>query len=260
MIFFHTLCTKLGIKDSEKNLVMKYCSCMHRYIQEEMEFLDISSLGTTYRYGDKIEQKFKQKKRDFGSANQKRGKGAPKPQNKGQSQGGAAQDNPQKPQAKNNTVKAKKDMGKWCEFHKSSTHNTSECRAKQSLVAELKASESNACFDSKPKPERGNDTGEHIIDADPNATVATTKVQKEEMEDPKEGERLFHSQMWVKGYPLQFIVDSGIQKNLISEEVVKRLGLPTTTHPQPYTIGWLHQGWELHVNQQCCLPYSIKPA
>jgi hypothetical protein len=46
------------------------------------------------------------------------------------------------------------------------------------------------------------------------------------------GEHLFHSQMWVKGSPLQFIVDSGSQKNLISVEVVKRLGLlnHTTLH------------------------------
>jgi hypothetical protein len=66
---FHTLRTKLGIKYLEKNLVLKYLSCMHRYIQEEMEFLDISSLGVAYRYAAKIEQKFKQKKRDFRSAN-----------------------------------------------------------------------------------------------------------------------------------------------------------------------------------------------
>jgi hypothetical protein len=52
---FHTLCTKLGIKDSEKHLVLKYRSCLHRYIQEEMEFLDISSLGVAYRYAAKIE-------------------------------------------------------------------------------------------------------------------------------------------------------------------------------------------------------------
>ena len=61
--------TKLGIKDSKKHLVLKYQSCLHIYIQEEMEFLDISLLGTTYQYAAKIEQKFKQKKRDFGSAN-----------------------------------------------------------------------------------------------------------------------------------------------------------------------------------------------
>ena len=76
---FHTMCKKLDIKDSDKHLVLKYHSCLHRYIQEEMEFLDISSLGTTYRYAAKIEQKFKQKKRDFGSVNQRKAKGSPKP-------------------------------------------------------------------------------------------------------------------------------------------------------------------------------------
>jgi hypothetical protein len=75
---FHILRTNLGIKYSEKHLVLKYHSCLNRYILEEMDFLDISSLGTTYRYAAKIEKKFKQKKSDFGSANQKQAKGAPK--------------------------------------------------------------------------------------------------------------------------------------------------------------------------------------
>jgi hypothetical protein len=78
-------------------------------------------------------------------------------------------------------------------------------------------------------------------------------------EEPEEGECLFHSQMWVKGASLHFIVDSGSQKNLISTEVVKRLDLTMTPHLHPYTIGWLRQGRYLYVNQQCRLPYDIKP-
>jgi hypothetical protein len=54
--------TKLGIKDSKKHLVLKYRGCLHRYIQTEMEFPDITSLGTAYRYGVKIEQKFNKKR------------------------------------------------------------------------------------------------------------------------------------------------------------------------------------------------------
>jgi hypothetical protein len=30
-------------------------------------------------------------------------------------------------------------------------------------------------------------------------------------------------------------------------------------HPQPYTIGWLRQGSDLRINQQCRLSYDIKP-
>ena len=31
------------------------------------------------------------------------------------------------------------------------------------------------------------------------------------------------------------------------------------SHPQPYTIEWLHQGSDLRVSQQCQLLYVIKP-
>ena len=120
---------------------------------------------------------------------------------------------------------------------------------KQSLVAEIKASESYAYSDTELEPKKGNDRGKNIINAEPNATVSTTKIQKEEPKDSEEEDRLFHSHMWVKGSPLQFIINSGSQKNLISAEVVKRFGFPTTVEPHPYTIGWLHQERDLRVRQ-----------
>jgi hypothetical protein len=122
-------------------------------------------------------------------------------------------------------------------------------------VAEVKASKLDADYNSELELERGR----RIIDAEPSANIATTKLQPGEPDEPEEGECLFHSHMWVKGTPLHFIVDSGIQKNLISEKFIKWLALPTMPHPQPYTIGWLCQGSNLCVSQQCRLSYGIKP-
>jgi hypothetical protein len=198
-----------------------------------MDFLDISSLGAAYRYVVKIEQKFKhQNKWEFGSANPQQPKYDKDGPNK------QSPENQSKPQEKKGHGKTKKDTRKWCDFHKIPWHNTDECRSKQSLVAEIKDKEMNP--DSESDSE--NTGKRQIIDADPTAIVATATIQPEEPTDPEEGEHLFHSQMWVKGTPLHFIVDSGSHKNLISAEVVKQLGLSTTPHPQPYNIGWLHQG------------------
>jgi hypothetical protein len=60
-------------------------------------------------------------------------------------------------------------------------------------VAETRDSESDAYSDAESEPEKGNDRGKQIIDAEPNATVSTTKIQNEEPKDPEEEERLFHS-------------------------------------------------------------------
>jgi hypothetical protein len=106
----------------------------------------------------KIEQKLKQKTGQFGLGNpsqQKPRKGGPNPPNKGYRKDGQYQDNQSKPQAKKDTRKTNKDTGKWCDFHESPWHNTTDYRSKQLLVAEVKASESDADYDSEPEPKRG---------------------------------------------------------------------------------------------------------
>jgi hypothetical protein len=103
----------------------------------------------------------------------------------------------------------KNDIGKWCDFHKIPWHNTDECRSKQSLVAEVKEKEKNP--DSKSN--LGNMENRQIIDGYPISNVATIQIQTKELVDPKEGECLFYSQMWVKGTPLHFIVDNDSQEH-----------------------------------------------
>jgi hypothetical protein len=62
------------------------------------------------------------------------------------------------------------------------------------VVAELKASLSDASSESESDLDKGNDRGKQIIDTEPNATiVATMKILKKEPEYPEEVECLFHS-------------------------------------------------------------------
>jgi hypothetical protein len=56
---FHTLHTKLGIKESKRHLVLKHGGSLHRYIQTKIDFMDIQSLGVAYRYVVKIKKTFK---------------------------------------------------------------------------------------------------------------------------------------------------------------------------------------------------------
>ena len=83
----------------------------------------------------------------------------------------------------------KKDTGKWCEYHKIPWHKTDECLSMQFFVAKLKASESetNYYFDSNPEG------GKRIINVETSATITTTKFWPSELEEPEEGEHMFHS-------------------------------------------------------------------
>jgi len=56
-------------------------------------------------------------------------------------------------------------------------------------VAEVKAFELEVDYDSESNPKGGK----HIIDVEPSATITTTRVQPSELEEPEEGEFLFHS-------------------------------------------------------------------
>jgi hypothetical protein len=49
------------------------------------------------------------------------------------------------------------------------------------------------------------------------------------------------------------ISQSQQQVNLISETIVKKLGLTTKPHKKAYPLGWIHNDNQLQVNRQCVL-------
>lgn len=53
------------------------------------------------------------------------------------------------------------------------------------------------------------------------------------------------------------IVDSGSTNNLVSQEMVEKLILEKTKHPNPYKVTWLQKGHQLLVNEQCLASFQI---
>jgi hypothetical protein len=188
---FHTFHIKLGIKDFERHLVLKYRGALHRYIQTEMDFLDISSLSVAHRYDVKIEQKFKhQNKWEFRSTNPQQPKYDKDIPNK------QSPKDQSKTQEKKGHRKTMKNTEKWCDFQKIPWNNTDEWCSKQSLVAKIKDKVDKIKYkEANPNSESDSkNTGKgQIIDAHPTAIVATVTIQPEEPIDPKEGEHIFNS-------------------------------------------------------------------
>ena len=56
---------------------------------------------------------------------------------------------------------------------------------------------------------------------------------------------LFHIRVISKNQKIDTLFYSGSQLNLISEEIVKKLGLTTTPHKKPYSLGWLNDKAQL---------------
>ena len=58
---FYRLMARLGIQEEEKFLVLKYISGLSPCIQQEMEFLMVSTLADAFHYVNKLEAKQKGK-------------------------------------------------------------------------------------------------------------------------------------------------------------------------------------------------------
>eukprot|EP00253_Pinus_taeda_P032319 PITA_32319 len=102
-------------------------------------------------------------------------------------------------------------------------------------------------------------------------TIATTGIKGKNFEastsnsaqsindEEKERKRheLFHIRVISKYQKIDTLFDSGSQVNLISEAIVKKLGVATTPHKKPYPLGWLNDKVQLQVTRQCKLKFSF---
>jgi len=77
----------------------------------------------------------------------------------------------------------------------------------------------------------------YISSINSNSSVQSTKI--ESAIDQKKRREFFHVRVIVKHTKVDNLFDSGYQVNLISEAIVKKLGLKMTPHKNPDPLGWV---------------------
>jgi hypothetical protein len=72
------------------------------------------------------------------------------------------------------------------------------------------------------------------------------KIQK-----PVQRNSLFMAYCKTKYKVCKVIIDSGSTDNLVSTDMVEKLEMETTAHPNPYKVSWLQKGHQVMVTKQC---------
>ena len=74
------------------------------------------------------------------------------------------------------------------------------------------------------------------------------KTEKK-VHEPSQRKSSFGTKCKSQGKCCKIIIDSGSTYNLVSIEMVEKLGLERMKHPTPYKVSWLQKGHQLLVNE-----------
>ena len=76
-------------------------------------------------------------------------------------------------------------------------------------------------------------------------------------ENTEQRENIFHSRCTVQEKICSIVIDGGSCANVVSVNMVEKLGLPTSNHPHPYDVHWLNRHKGLRVTSRCLISFSL---
>jgi hypothetical protein len=123
----------------------------------------------------------------------------------------------------------------------------------------------------EPEPKEGSEHGdddtpeyeeEELVDADEGISLSLSLVIQRLLltpwqEDQSQRHKIFRTRCTVNQRVCDVIIDGGSGENVVSKEMVLKLGLKIEKHPAPYKIGWIKQGTETLVTERCRFTFSI---
>jgi len=102
-----------------------------------------------------------------------------------------------------------------------------------------------------PVAENMPETGEALM-----MNKVLLKPEKESAELAQR-KALFRTMCKVKRKCCKMVIDSGSTDNLVSIEMVEKLGLKKIKHPVPYKVSWLHKEHQILVSEQCEIDLQV---
>jgi len=90
-------------------------------------------------------------------------------------------------------------------------------------------------------------------------SLVVRRVLSAQMETAEQHQRhnLFHTKCVVMERSCRIIIDGGSCNNLASSEIVTKLGLQTSPHPQPYYIQWFNNSGKIKVTRLVRVHFAI---
>jgi hypothetical protein len=150
-----------------------------------------------------------------------------------------------KKHGKNTNVVTKKEGKPSCKHCKKEGHDEDKCwqlhpEKRPKWFKENKGMQTVATT-SKPT-DLGSDSGDE-------SKISLVGMTGKFGEDIDCRRKLFHIRVIMRHTKIDTLIDSGSQSNLISEELVKKLGLKTQTHHKPYTLKWISNHHQMHITK-----------
>jgi hypothetical protein len=154
---------------------------------------------------------------------------------------------------KNENAVSKKEGKPSCKHCKKEGHDEERCwqlhPEKRPKWFKGKKGMQTVATTSKPI-ELGSDSGDE-------SKISLVGMTGKNGEDIDCRSKLFHIRVIMRHTKVDTLIDSGSQSNLISEELVKKLGLKAQTHHKTYTLKWISNHHQMHITKQCTIKFAI---
>ncbi|XP_031404486.1 uncharacterized protein LOC116213611 [Punica granatum] len=262
---FFQLIVRNEVHETEDQLVATYIGGLRVQIQDTVNMFDPPSVSVAHQRALQVEKQSRRNSNFWNSPSIGSSSGASCP---GGSGGDSSGVNRPRGGANRNTTNTNQPnrptgTGMKCFECGGVGHGQSECRkttGKKTFFVDMEGGEDEDVeeaeypeFDSEEVVEEEvmiGDTGTALVIK---RSCLTPKV----VDDNWLRHNIFQSMCTILGKVCRFIIDAGSCENIVSAEVVKKLGLKAEKHPKPYKLAWLKKRGEVHVSERALVSFSI---